>query len=149
MKPEGSCLWGSKDDMIISHMGYMKGSQPSWNWDGIHAVINLNTNSLTHLHCKTCGLITLIKYIGMEFWEDWYELVFLMTWLYWHHRALKWLCMSFLRYSWDMFLWSTMFITWEKYSRDQLLLLIHNVFKLSLLLVIETIIWFDRQIGCY
>lgn len=117
--------------------------------DCIQTVTNLSTNSPTHLPYKACDLIILIKCIGEEFWGNGYELVFLITWLYCNHQALKWQCLIFPKYSWDMLIWSTKFIAWEKYSRDQLLLLTHSVFKLSLWLVTETIIWFDRQIGCY
>ena len=75
---------------------------------------NINTNSLTPLHHKASDLITLIKYIGVEFWGNWYELVFIIAWLLCCRWALKWLCLSFLKSSWDMLLWSTRFIAWEK-----------------------------------
>lgn len=111
-------------------------------------VINLNTNSLTHLHHKVCELITLIKYIGVEFWGNWDELIFLVAWPQYPHQALKWLCLSFLKYLGCAPL-KHKGHSMGKNIRDQLSLLTRSVFKLSLLLVLETIIWFDRQIGCY
>lgn len=121
MNTQGSFLGRSKDDMNISLLGYLKEHLPSWNCDCIQTVINLNTNSLTHLHRKACDLITLIKCIGVGFWGSWYELVFLIAWLYCHHRALKWLCLSFLKYSWDMLVWSTRFVAWEKIFRRSII----------------------------
>lgn len=115
--------------------------------DCIQTVANLNTNS--HLPHKACDLITLIKCIGEEFWGSGYELVLLIAWLYCSRQALKWWCLILLTYTWGALIWSTRFIAWEKYSRGQLLPLTHSMFKLSLWLVTETIIWFDRQIGCY